>query len=190
MHDQVHCRELAAPNQYSPALLVFYQGCMLLLYSNILDSTLCISLTVYFSFLPDRVASVGHEIIGSNSGIDVQGATFLMNDVILEEGVVFAFSAFFRFDSRIKFQIWRPAGPLQLDHRDFQLLGEISIIPSITKDREDVSICKCKVDSPSRPGDVFMRHWTGSSLVKIITCHPFGAKPLSESILTTWQLHS
>ena len=31
-----------------------------------------------------------------------------------------------------------------------------------------------------RPSDAYMRRWTGSSLVQIIACRLFGAKPLSE----------
>ena len=34
-----------------------------------------------------------------------------------------------------------------------------------------------------RPSDAYTRRWTGSSLVQIMTCHLFGAKPLSEPML-------
>ena len=34
-----------------------------------------------------------------------------------------------------------------------------------------------------RPGEAYMRRWTGSSLVQIIDCRMFGAKPLSETML-------
>ena len=34
-----------------------------------------------------------------------------------------------------------------------------------------------------RLGDAYMRHWTGSSLVQIMACCLFGAKPLSEPML-------
>ena len=90
-----------------------------------------------FSSFTDRVAEVGNEIIGSNSGIDVAGATFLVNDVVMEPGIVFAFSAYFRHDSRIKFQMWRPVNfP---NTTEFTLLGEIPVTPSVTQMREDVS---------------------------------------------------
>ena len=34
-----------------------------------------------------------------------------------------------------------------------------------------------------RPSDAYMRRWTGSSLVQIMACRLFGAKPLSEPML-------
>ena len=34
-----------------------------------------------------------------------------------------------------------------------------------------------------RPSDAYMRCWTGSSLVQIMACRLFGAKPLSEPML-------
>ena len=40
------------------------------------------------------------------------------------------------------------------------------------------------------PGDAWMRQWTGSSLVHIMPCHLFCAKPLPEPILAYCQLKS
>ena len=34
-----------------------------------------------------------------------------------------------------------------------------------------------------RPSDAYIRHWTGSSMVQIMACRLFGAKPLSEPML-------
>ena len=34
-----------------------------------------------------------------------------------------------------------------------------------------------------RPSDAYMRRWTGSSLLQIMACRLFGAKPLSEPML-------
>ena len=87
---------------------------------------------------------LGNALQASTSGVDVPGVIFLMNDVILQEGVVFAFSAFFRSDKPIRIQIWRP------DSREdetqdpetssaFRLLFETRIIPSVINRREDVS---------------------------------------------------
>ena len=41
-----------------------------------------------------------------------------------------------------------------------------------------------------RPSDAYMRRWTGSSLVQIMACRLFGAKPLSEPMLEycNWDL--
>ena len=40
----------------------------------------------------------------------------------------------------------------------------------------------------AEPGDTYMCNWTGSSLVHIMACHLFGAKPLPEPIMTSCQL--
>lgn len=73
-----------------------------------------------------------------------------MNDRILSEGVVFAFSAFFRHDTPVRLQIWRPTEAMDADdvnatetsgavRAPFVLLGETRLIPSVTNAREDVS---------------------------------------------------
>ena len=46
--------------------------------------------------------------------------------------------------------------------------------------------------NPSRSGDAFMCHTTRASLVQIMACHLFGAKPLSKPVLAycsldTWE---
>lgn len=92
--------------------------------------------------MSDRVVKIGNNIRASTSGIDVRGATFLMNDEVLSEGILFAFSAFFRSDSPLKFQIWRPVSPGQTttgDTNPFVLVSELKTIPSVINMREDVS---------------------------------------------------
>ena len=42
----------------------------------------------------------------------------------------------------------------------------------------------------SPPSAAFMRQWTGSSLVQVMACRLFGAKPLPETMLTYCQLDS
>ena len=78
--------------------------------------------------------------------MDVPGATFLMNDVILTDGVVFAFSAFFRSSASVFFQIWRPvkksndnAIVTSTTHK-LQLVYQLKTIPSVMYRREDVSL--------------------------------------------------
>ena len=39
-----------------------------------------------------------------------------------------------------------------------------------------------------RPGDTYMCHWTGSSLVHVMACRLVGAKPLPEAMMTYCQL--
>ena len=44
-------------------------------------------------------------------------------------------------------------------------------------------LMQCIIFNPLRPSDAYMRRWTGSSLVQIMACRLFGAKPLSELML-------
>ena len=79
---------------------------------------------------------IGNQLQASVSGVDVGGATFLLNDVILTRGVVFAYSAFFRSNKPLRFQIWRPE---LVNQKSFRLISETRVIPSVVLDREDVS---------------------------------------------------
>ena len=85
------------------------------------------------------MATVGNEIIASTLGIDTAGVTMIMNDLIATDGVVFAYSAYFRSEKPVRFQIWRPVSN---ETREFRLVGETRVIPSLKNGREDVSICK------------------------------------------------
>ena len=40
------------------------------------------------------------------------------------------------------------------------------------------------------PSAAYMRQWTGSALVRVMTCRLFGAKPLPEQMLAYCQLNS
>ena len=42
--------------------------------------------------------------------------------------------------------------------------------------------------SLNSPSVAYLRRWTGSALVQILACRLDGAKPLSEPMLTYWQL--
>ena len=81
---------------------------------------------------------VGNEIKASVSGVDTAGATLIMNDMILNEGVVFAYSAYFRSDKPVRFQIWRPV--VNGSKNAYRMVGETRVIPSLKDGREDVSI--------------------------------------------------
>ena len=84
------------------------------------------------------MTKVGNDIKASASGVDIAGATLIMNDMILTEGVVFAYSAYFRSDKPVRFQIWRPV--VNETTNAYRLIGETRVIPSVKNDREDVSI--------------------------------------------------
>ena len=48
--------------------------------------------------------------------------------------------------------------------------------------------CVCEGVNSLRPGDAYMRHLAGSSLVHVMACRLFGAKPLPEPMTTYCQL--
>ena len=85
------------------------------------------------------MATVGNEIIASTSGIGTAGVTVIMNDLIFTDGVVFAYSVYFRSEKPVRFQMWRPVSN---ETNEFQLVGETRVIPSLKNGREDVSIRK------------------------------------------------
>ncbi|KAK2145332.1 hypothetical protein LSH36_687g01025 [Paralvinella palmiformis] len=87
----------------------------------------------------DGVERIGNELKASNSGVDVAGAIFLVNDKILQNGVVFAFSAYFRTDKPVRFQLWRPLTS-RSDETKFRLIAEYRVTPSIPGDKEDIYI--------------------------------------------------
>ena len=49
---------------------------------------------------------------------------------------------------------------------------------------------KCMLMNSSPPSAAYMRQWTGSSLVQVVACRLFGAKPLPEPMLVYYQLDS
>ena len=83
------------------------------------------------------MAKAGNAILASKSGVDVPGVTFLMNDMILTEGVVFAFSAYIRSNKPVHFQIWRSV--VNGTNNSYRLIGDTRVVPSVNNDREDVS---------------------------------------------------
>ena len=89
-----------------------------------------------YQFL-DRVAKAGNAILASLSGIDFAGATFILNDMIPTEGVVFAYSAYIRSNKPVHFQIWRSVVNGTKD--SYRLIGDTRVVPSVNNSREDVS---------------------------------------------------
>ena len=57
------------------------------------------------------IEKIGNELTASDNGVDVQGATLLLNDQALTTGKLFAFSAFYRY-------------VIQLVHYDLLYRGE------------------------------------------------------------------
>lgn len=51
------------------------------------------------------MARYGNPIKASSSGVDVAGAAFLLNDIVLVQGVLFAFRVYHRSDKPIRLQV-------------------------------------------------------------------------------------
>ena len=60
----------------------------------------------------------------------------MLNSVALEDGILFAFSAYFVNTNPTYFQLWRP---INLTSRVFELVEEWPITPASADTREDVS---------------------------------------------------
>ena len=87
------------------------------------------------------VARIGNEISrASLSGVDVPRATFLQKDIILTEGVVFAYSAYYRSAKPVRFQIWRPMAGAGVEGDTYRLIAQTSVLPAVLRAREDVSV--------------------------------------------------
>ena len=93
---------------------------------------------------PDlSIRKIGNDLLPSRAGVEYNKVVFLLNDHVLGDGVLFAFSAFFRHDTNVRLQIWRPLGDAATadgKNQPFRLVGELSVIPSVQQAREDVSI--------------------------------------------------
>ena len=88
----------------------------------------------------DTIDRVGNDIQPSLSGVDVAGATFLLEQKIKRNGRVFAFSGYFRNTNKIRFQIWRPSNSTVTNPQEFRLVAETRLQPSVENAREDVCI--------------------------------------------------
>ena len=76
----------------------------------------------------------------------------------------------------IKLSIARHSGYLCANH--MLIVGHVILSAS------------CTPINPFPPSAAYMRQWTGSSLVQVMACRLFGAKPLTEPMLAYCQLDS
>ena len=83
---------------------------------------------------------------------------------------------------------FRTIGRSQLSNpSDLPCFFQVSVVTSDSESsqqpmdyREKADIEDGKRINPLRPGDAYLCHWTGSSLIQVMACHIFSAKPLSE----------
>ena len=85
----------------------------------------------------DRVVVVGNEVTTRSSSVSVAEGTYLLDDRVLTDGVVFAYSAYFISNKPVRFQVWRPV--VNGTENVYRLVGQTRVRPSQTYSREDVS---------------------------------------------------
>ena len=81
---------------------------------------------------------IGNDIHGSNHTLpDAVGRTILQFNLVMRDGVIFAYSGYFLNTRRIRFQVWRTA---DVWTRKYSLVGETVVNPKTTYQKEDVSL--------------------------------------------------
>ena len=83
------------------------------------------------------VERVGNKIKPSAKGSIWPGTTFLLDNVALKDGVLFAFRGYFRNFNPVQFQIWRVMNETQ---RVYKMVADYEVSPTLPKNSEDVSI--------------------------------------------------
>ena len=79
---------------------------------------------------------VGNQIRAGTGGANFDNTAFLLHHNALEDGVLFAFSAYFRNLNPVYFQLWRPAASAD---RRYTLVHEWPFNPALSGGKEDVS---------------------------------------------------
>ena len=69
---------------------------------------------------------VGGHILPSDRGVDVPGKTFLLNDILPEDGVVTAITSFYRNYNPVHFQVWRADKSAK---NTFTLVDDVVLVP-------------------------------------------------------------
>jgi len=83
--------------------------------------------------------------VASDSSIGVPGVTFLLNDTALDDGIIFAFSAYIHAVTPVRLQVWRAAADQQttnVNFKPFKLMWELRVVPTAAGQRQDVSQTK------------------------------------------------
>ena len=80
---------------------------------------------------------IGNPIISSSSGVSAPGTTFLINDLVHVDGVLFALRVYFRGNNPFWFQIWRPASNASSES-EFELISKTYVIPTMMNGMEDI----------------------------------------------------
>ena len=108
-------------------ILMQYEDILFTCAFQVAKTAIMVIATVAMATNAQRAKGFGNDILPSKLGFDNQPATFLLNDIILEEGVVYAFQAWFRNTLPMYFQVWRPACEGCMNHT---LIGEVRVEPA------------------------------------------------------------
>ena len=90
---------------------------------------------------------------------------------------------------------WQRQKVYQIDIRITTVLPSwvsygLSVVGILVKIDHILIAPHCMLMNSSPPSATYMRQWTGSSLVQVVACRLFGAKPLPEPMLAYSQLDS
>ena len=113
--------------------------------------------------------------------------------IVFSQGVILALQS---YQKHIATRRYILPNPSELND-NYHCMGCLSLVmlvfvviyDIITQNTNEITHSDNAINS-STPWATFMRQWIGSSLVQIMACRLFGAKPLSEPMLVYCQLDS
>ena len=79
---------------------------------------------------------IGNPVVPATGGTNSVGTVFILDGTVQTDGVIFAFSAYFRNKNPAEFQLWRPG---DISNSEFKLVGKWLFTPNGADSREDVS---------------------------------------------------
>jgi heme exporter protein D len=87
-----------------------------------------------------RIVRIGHLLTNATGDVGTVGVSFLLSDSVLPDGVMYAFSAFFRSTSALRIQVWRPYTSTVSNLLTYQLVWELPFKPNTSDGRRDIYI--------------------------------------------------
>ena len=85
-----------------------------------------------------HISVIGSPLQASRAGVDAANSTLILIDRIPDQGVLFAYAAYFRHATALRLQVWRLldilndlSGKPQKVENIFELVHEIRVIPSL-----------------------------------------------------------
>ena len=85
--------------------------------------------------ISDRVQRVGNRVVTPTGISNYKLTSFLLSTTVPQDGVLFAFSAYFMNQNPFGFQMWEE---VDSSKKTFRLLKQWDIIPGVNQGHEDV----------------------------------------------------